>query len=175
MLVTGLPNVTFVEGRAHFGAWAIVSSPLVLSLDLLDEELLSTWWPVIANPEALAINDAWFGGSGSLWRNDSDSGLLGLYKPMARDGSSAAVLLLNSGNLTLQNVSISFDDIPGFAHAGRGVAARDVWARAGAFAGPLTGGGLSLPSPLESHDSVFYVLTSVATAGGGKKAAAEVA
>ena len=37
--------------RAHFGAWCIISSPLILGFDLLDAKLLRAVWPVISNRE----------------------------------------------------------------------------------------------------------------------------
>ena len=42
--------------RAHFGAWAIVSSPLILSFDLTNSTKLAAVWPFISNREAIAIN-----------------------------------------------------------------------------------------------------------------------
>lgn len=41
--------------RAHFGAWCIVSAPLILGLDLYSP-VLDTIIPIITNKEALAVN-----------------------------------------------------------------------------------------------------------------------
>eukprot|EP01052_Picozoa_sp_SAG31_P025121 SAG31_NODE_2184_length_6244_cov_3.004882_3_plen_224_part_00 len=52
--------------RAHFGAWAISSSPLVLGADLSNTTLLKQILPIIGNPEAIEINQAWHGHPGML-------------------------------------------------------------------------------------------------------------
>ena len=50
--------------RAHFGAYSIVSSPLVLDLGALDQ--LEPVIPIITNPHALAVNQQWAGSPGRL-------------------------------------------------------------------------------------------------------------
>eukprot|EP00039_Didymoeca_costata_P021705 m.345237 g.345237 ORF g.345237 m.345237 type:complete len:764 (+) comp25973_c0_seq1:95-2386(+) len=52
--------------RAHFGAWAITSSPLILSFDLTNKTKLDKVWDFITNREALAVNHAWAGEAGRL-------------------------------------------------------------------------------------------------------------
>jgi hypothetical protein len=42
--------------RTHFGSWCIVSSPLILGLDLLDKAKVDSVWDIITNPEAIAVN-----------------------------------------------------------------------------------------------------------------------
>jgi hypothetical protein len=51
--------------RAHFGAWCIVSSPLILGLELTDSKL-SNILDVIGNREAVAVNQQWAGHPGFL-------------------------------------------------------------------------------------------------------------
>ena len=51
--------------RAHFGAWCIVSSPLILGLDL-DSPHLEEVVPFITNSEAIAVNQQWAGSAGFL-------------------------------------------------------------------------------------------------------------
>jgi alpha-galactosidase len=58
------PGLSSVEARTHFGAWCIVSSPLILSHDVNDDAVTDEIWPIIANTEAIAINQAWAGESG---------------------------------------------------------------------------------------------------------------
>mmetsp|Transcript_27563 Transcript_27563/g.83917 ORF Transcript_27563/g.83917 Transcript_27563/m.83917 type:complete len:358 (-) Transcript_27563:60-1133(-) len=53
------------ETRSHFGAWVIVSSPLVLSHDVNDPAVSDAIWPIISNKKAIQINQAWAGHSGS--------------------------------------------------------------------------------------------------------------
>lgn len=58
------PGLSYVEARTHFGAWAIVSSPLILSHDTTDDEVTDQIWSIIANTEVIAVNQAWAGDSG---------------------------------------------------------------------------------------------------------------
>ena len=44
------------ENRAHWAAWCIVSSPLILGFDLTDEEKMASTWPIISNPMALSVS-----------------------------------------------------------------------------------------------------------------------
>ena len=54
----------FVESRTHFGAWCVVSSPLMLGLDVTDAARLDAVWPILSNAEAIAVNQAWAGHPG---------------------------------------------------------------------------------------------------------------
>ena len=64
--------LTPAETRTHFAAWCIVSSPLTLSHDLTNDTIMDTVWPIIANREALAVNDAWVGDAGVLVKKSDD-------------------------------------------------------------------------------------------------------
>lgn len=57
---------TFELDRAHFGAWVITSMPLILGLDLRHAPTVQRVWPIIANTEAIAINQQWAGHPGRL-------------------------------------------------------------------------------------------------------------
>lgn len=46
----------FSESRTHFGAWAIMSSPLILSFDIRVNKDLDEMWPVITNRDVIAVN-----------------------------------------------------------------------------------------------------------------------
>lgn len=50
--------------RTHLSAWAIVSAPLILGLDVTDDDIMDSVWPVITNREVLAINSHWAGHPG---------------------------------------------------------------------------------------------------------------
>eukprot|EP00928_Gymnodinium_smaydae_P087229 TRINITY_DN71522_c0_g1_i1.p1 TRINITY_DN71522_c0_g1~~TRINITY_DN71522_c0_g1_i1.p1 ORF type:complete len:615 (+),score=55.17 TRINITY_DN71522_c0_g1_i1:204-2048(+) len=54
------------EERSHFGLWCIVSSPLILGLNLTDHKTVDRVWPIITNKDALAVNEAWAGHPGTL-------------------------------------------------------------------------------------------------------------
>lgn len=47
---------TEAENRAHWAAWCIVSSPLILGFDLNDVDKMVATWPIISNPMALSVS-----------------------------------------------------------------------------------------------------------------------
>ena len=53
-------GLTYLEARTHFGAWAIVSSPLILSHDMTNDTVTDTIWPIISNKEVIAVNQGVF-------------------------------------------------------------------------------------------------------------------
>ncbi len=57
---------TFEEDRAHFGAWCVVSSPLILGYDLTNDNITAKIWPIISNTEAIKVNQQWAGHPGRL-------------------------------------------------------------------------------------------------------------
>lgn len=59
------PGTFHAWNRAHFGAWCVVSAPLILGLRLSDADLAPIL-DVIANKEAIAVNQAWAGHPGGL-------------------------------------------------------------------------------------------------------------
>merc|ERR1719174_1366016 len=65
MLEVGRVQGSVEWNRAHFGAWCIVSAPLILGLELTKEKLQPII-DIISNKEALAVNQAWAGHPGSL-------------------------------------------------------------------------------------------------------------
>jgi len=65
MLEVGRVSGTVEWNRAHFGAWCIVSAPLILGLHMT-EELLKPIIDIITNSEAVAVNQAWAGHPGML-------------------------------------------------------------------------------------------------------------
>jgi hypothetical protein len=85
MLEVGRINVNgamhYKWNRAHFGAWCIVSSPLILGLDLTQTTAVAAIIDVITNKEAIAVNQEWAGHPGALVWSDL-GGALGF--PAAR-------------------------------------------------------------------------------------------
>ena len=61
------PGLTPDETRTHFGAWCIVSSPLILSHDTTNKTVTDDIWDIISNKEAIAVNQAWYGESGTIF------------------------------------------------------------------------------------------------------------
>ena len=165
--------LTHAEARAHFAAWAIVSSPLVLGLDLTNASLVDSVWDIIANEEAIAVNQAWAGGSGTLLQRDASNvtwAPCGIWpscsagtweiwsKPLP--GGRAAVLLLNHGAGASPPVVLQLASVPGLTQcgsAGQPCAVRDLYAHA--FVSNTTVGSFTF-SPLSSHDSAFLVFSA---------------
>ena len=42
--------------RAHFGAWVVTSSPLILGMDLHNNTIIDSVIEFVTNPEAIAVN-----------------------------------------------------------------------------------------------------------------------
>jgi hypothetical protein len=55
MEVGRIAGGTLAWSRAHFGAWCVVSAPLILGLDVTDQKTLETIVPFIANDEGAAL------------------------------------------------------------------------------------------------------------------------
>ena len=66
MLEVGNMNGSFYETRAHFGAWCITSSPLILSFDLTNNVIFKNVWSIVSNKLAIEVNQAWAGEAGRL-------------------------------------------------------------------------------------------------------------
>lgn len=62
----GCANMTLDEERTLFANWAIISSPLILAIDVRNATTVRKYWPIVTNSEALRINSAWAGSAGTL-------------------------------------------------------------------------------------------------------------
>ena len=172
------PGLTFVEARTHFGAWCIVSSPLILSHDTTNDTISDEIWPIISNTEAIAIDQAWAGESGTLFAASTTeltitsyiAAQLGTNDPATTStinvgawqewskklsDTSAAVLLMNN-DAVAQTVTLTFNQIPTFTGVSDGTSfsLRSVWDHEdlGSFTGSWT-------VTLDSHDSAFLVVS----------------
>lgn len=166
------PGLTAAETRTHFGAWAIVSSPLTLSHDVNNDTITDAIWDVITNTEALEVNQAYIGDSGGVFKSAAEmlsftdamtevlnepavsaSAWQYLAKPIG--GGRVAVLMMNSGDSTAK-LTVDFKDVPGVTchETDAGCSVRDIWQHKdeGTFASSWT---TSLPS----HDAAFIVIS----------------
>ncbi len=158
----------------------ISSAPLTLGYDLTDDNVTERVWPIIANQEAIAINQAWAGHPGKMLRNltsgqpsfPTASGCGGYscdtqlwVKPLSKQNgsvASVAVLLLSNSDpdpqeQKIKNTSYTIElEWLGMKGA-KGAHVRDVWAHkdlgmsASSFTTDSFGG----------HDSRLYVITPV--------------
>jgi alpha-galactosidase len=139
-----LPGTFFSWNRAHFGAWCIVSSPLIMGLELTDE-ILEPVLDILGNTEAVAVNQAWAGHPGmrlespdcyepSCWRAVQLNMTQTWAKPLP--GGELAVLLINAsprplvaGAKTLSFAALNLTTTS--------VTVRDIWNRSslGSFHG----------------------------------------
>jgi len=157
----GDPGLTYNEARSHFGAWCIVSSPLTLSHDMKNDTISDQVWPIISNKEAIRVNQAYNGHSGTVFDSATEMINLGsgsspswqqFYKPIT--DKETAVLVMNHASTT-QTIYIDFSKIPSFkGMASNSVHVRDIWAHAD---GGLVSGGVTVK--LSTHDSAFFTLT----------------
>lgn len=158
------PPLSYTEARSHFGAWCVVSAPLILGLNLTDGPTVDGVWDIITNREAVAVNQDYAGFSGTMfWQNETQVPFSPCgwweanctypaqqfwYKPLS-DGSTA-VLLMNNAPAPA-DLTLSFSAVPGLS-ASTTYKLRDIWAKAdvpGTFNGAYTAPGVA------SRDSVF--------------------
>ena len=59
----------FTESRTHFGAWAVMSLPVILLFDLrvdaVADQVWPTKWPIVSNQDVIAVNQRWAGHPGT--------------------------------------------------------------------------------------------------------------
>jgi len=126
MLQVGVENaLTAEETRSHFGSWAIISSPLILSHDVNDDVVTDQIWDVISNREVLAVNQAYAGDSGGVYEKGKNHRYFS--KPID-GGSRVALLLMNTGSSN-NTLMAKFEDIPGLSCEVNKCAyhVRDIW------------------------------------------------
>lgn len=166
---------THTEWRAHFSLWCVVSSPLILSLDLRNAATVDGVWDIISNSEAIAVNQAWGGAPGGVlyestqdnvtlqhctwpWAHDINCTLPRIqqwWKPLP--GGAVGVLVMNHGDTTVSS-TVSFSALPSVylpcAAAGSSCHVRDINAHAdlGTFTGSYTVNNLA------SHDVAFLLI-----------------
>ena len=147
----GVPPLNFTEARAHFAAWAITSSPLIIGYDVTNATTVDFVWPIVSNAEVLAINADYAGFSGSRFYASADvtsftpcgwwaktctfPTVQYWFKPLSN--GDVAVLLMNNG-VAPADLPLEFHAIPGFVMPqGSQAKLRDVFAHAdlGSFDG----------------------------------------
>ena len=174
-------GLTLAETRAHFGSWAIVSSPLTLSHDPNNQTVMDAIWPLISNREVLEVSQSYVDHSGSPFKQSEQTVRLAtvnsakiskhmtkeelqsvgpfdaptwqyFYKPIKADGAKTAVLLMNHGNKTA-DLTLDFADVPGLKCSSCNV--RDIWNHQdlGSFDTSV------VAKTVASHDAAFYVIT----------------
>mmetsp|Transcript_13218 Transcript_13218/g.23511 ORF Transcript_13218/g.23511 Transcript_13218/m.23511 type:complete len:436 (-) Transcript_13218:97-1404(-) len=102
-----------LEDRAHFGAWVITSSPLILGHNVTDEDTNRRIWKIIANEAAIQINQDWAGHPGRLVTEFTGKGKRKIQiwsKPLPAD--ALGIFVINDNARTSQDtVKITFEDL----------------------------------------------------------------
>mmetsp|Transcript_19909 Transcript_19909/g.39077 ORF Transcript_19909/g.39077 Transcript_19909/m.39077 type:complete len:454 (-) Transcript_19909:128-1489(-) len=156
------------ENKAHFAAWCIVSSPLILGYKITNSSITQEIWPIISNKLAIAINQEWAGHPGSMVYQTTGSQGRALQvwtKPLS--GDRAALLILNDNPRGAAPDSIRVDPgLLGISASGNITSIIDVWSgkevrknflREDVRA--LKGQSSAIVASIEGHDSVFLVLS----------------
>lgn len=167
MLFVGIGDgLSFEETRSHFGGWAIVSSPLILSHDVNDDSVTNRIWDIISNREVLEVNQAYFGDSGGVYDTSNETITLqhGRYKVVVPvyqylskplGVNKVAVLLMNSDEAD-RELNITFADVPGLDDGTDGTteySVRCLWAHQdkGTYQ-------KSFRVVVNSHDALFFLV-----------------
>ena len=137
----------YAEDRSHFAAWAIVSSPLVLGLDVTDAAGVEKVWDIISNEEILGVSQTWAGHPGRLVSNTN--GVMIWSKPLS--AKEHAVLVINNHGSTVSSATI---DLASIGLTGT-VNVRDIYAHKDLAQAT----GTIKTDSIGDHDSVFYKLT----------------
>lgn len=77
------------QEQTHWGLWCIISSPLILGLDLNDTARVDRIWNTVTNTDALSVSEAWAGHPGTLMKAYLASGQGFHVVQSSCDGSQA--------------------------------------------------------------------------------------
>lgn len=171
------PGLSYQEARSHFSAWAIVSAPLTLSMDVNNDTIMDEVWDIVSNKEIIAVNQAYVGHSGSPFKQatshveleDFNMLLQGIvvphwgrvpkwqffYKPVG-DGK-IAVLLMNHDK-SAHDLRLTFNDVPGLTCQKCKVRCLYMHKDLGEHEDSFTA------QAVPSHDSRMFMLTPVSEA-----------
>eukprot|EP00483_Globobulimina_turgida_P011618 UN11640 len=121
--------------QTHFSAWCIVSSPLILGFDVLNNTKMDQFWEIITNDEVLSVSQSWAGHPGrqidsasmtitydgmNEYEDHSDGKIaptaidMNVYEIWAKPqpNNTFAVLLMNNDGNKSQDITVYFKDIP---------------------------------------------------------------
>ena len=184
MLEVGI-GLSTVESQTHFAAWAVTSAPLAIGFDLTNNSLYDELYPIIANKQAVSINQQWAGNPGNLVANATEyreylteHGAGGGFlpeqrtdrypvwqiwrKPLRTPAKGQAVLVINLSEEE-RDVNVTYADID--PSLGDAVLATDVW----------TGAKVDLPKSVAAlkgigpHGNRFLVLRPAAADGSPER------
>ena len=149
------PAASVAEWRSHFGAWAINSSPLVLSFDLTNATTMDAVWPFISNSAAIRVNQEWAGHPGREVSAAAADGVSVWAKPLLNDRLAVlAVSMQRTGSVDATlNLTAIDSTLPCLQ---KGCGAVDVWANR-TSGSRIAADGSFAAGKLEPHDSAFFI------------------
>lgn len=154
---------------------AVVSSPLVLGMDMTNETVMAEVWSYVSNPEALAVNQAFVGDPGRLvypHLTPPDNGAESMESSKAASATSIevwakvlpkgaiALLAINTDTSASAGLEIKLAPIlgkPATWCATGDCKVRDVWRQVAN--GTVGVGGVWTVVDLAPHDSHFVVVS----------------
>lgn len=149
--VGNLVNAT--ESRSHFGAWAIMSSPLILSFDLRDDTKMDAMWPIITNRDVIAVNQRWAGHPGTRLSASDASQLWA--KPL---GNSTHAVFLVATSDTTASFSLPFRNVSKDLDSNTTLCVRDLYSKEDTLFDPTA---QNLEAQVSPHDSALYCVCPV--------------
>lgn len=144
------------EDRTMFGAWVIVSSPLILGHDVTNETQNDRVWSVVAKPRAIGINQAWHGHPGRFVR--ALDGALQLWAKPLSEFSHAAFVFNDDSTGSTEPIAATIDltrDLGVPAGSAPRTKVYDVWGDR--ELGPPGPNGTFLTASLQPRDSTLLV------------------
>lgn len=170
-------DLRWLAWRGGVALAAVVSSPLVLGMDMTNETTMAEVWPYISNKEAIAVNQAWAGDPGRLIYPPLPSpdgvteavrygdGAVEVWAKALTQGK-VALLAINTGTTAPADLELKLAPLlgkPASWCAAGDCKVRDVWAQA--EGGALGTGGVWSVKGLAPHDSHFVVVSPPAAGG----------
>ena len=151
-LMGGLGNCTYTEYQTQFGLWCELAAPLFLSANAAT--MSQTYVSLYTNPEAIAVDQDNGCAQGAEVALNGNTEVL--CKPLGSDGTSKAVILLNTGT-SAANITVNWSDI--LLASGTTATVRDLWNRAdlGAYTGAYT--AVAVPA----HGTAFLKIVGTPT------------
>ena len=151
---------TYEEDRAHFAAWCIISSPLILGYDVTDDSITDKIWSIVSNKEILEVSQTWAGHPGRLVKSYDPTGgsvneSMMVWGKVLGAHDQAALIIGNYEGTVNYTVEVDLTEF-GFA-AGDSVKVRDLYAKKDI----MTAKGSFQTEAVASHDSRMYRFTQV--------------
>ena len=142
------------EDRAHFGAWAVTSSPLILAHDVNDDEISRRVWPIVANEDAIRINQQYVDQAGRLaaqWKGSSGNQRIQVWTKRLPDSQMAVFVINDNPRASSDTTHIAVDQY--YEGPGDYVLIFDVWAQS--YLGQFERNSVQ-SFELPGHDSLFF-------------------